>query len=107
MIFWSDIDYEYPANAAQGQGFADLLTSLRSAFDELAQQNGDTVPYQLTVCPSVDYRSSAGLTLSLQAAVAAGSANYANLVVPQMNSALSFLNLWYDTQASTHAIDIS
>ena len=91
----------------QGQGFADLLTSLRIAFDELAQQNVDTVPYQLTVCPSVDYRPSAGLTLSLQAAVAAGSANYANLVVPQMNSALSFWNSWYDTQASTHAIDIS
>ena len=45
----SDIDFEYPADASQGQNFADLLTSLRSAFDTLAQQNGDTEPYQITV----------------------------------------------------------
>lgn len=47
--YTSDIDYEYPANAAQGQGFADLLTSVRAAFDQLAVSNGDSVPYQLTV----------------------------------------------------------
>ena len=33
----------------QGQGFADLLTSLRAAFDDLAVSNGDSVPYQITV----------------------------------------------------------
>ncbi len=32
----SDIDFEYPSNAAEGQGFADLLTELRTAFDNLA-----------------------------------------------------------------------
>ena len=31
-----DLDFEYPSSAAQGQGFADLLTSLRSAFDSNA-----------------------------------------------------------------------
>ncbi|EIN05503.1 hypothetical protein PUNSTDRAFT_122390 [Punctularia strigosozonata HHB-11173 SS5] len=78
-----DIDFEYPANAAEGQGFADLLTSLRSAFDTLATQNGDTVPYQLT------------------AAVAAGPANYQYYVVPQMDKALTYWNLMaYDYSGS-------
>ncbi|OCB91528.1 glycoside hydrolase family 18 and carbohydrate-binding module family 5 protein [Sanghuangporus baumii] len=78
-----DIDYEYPANAEQGQGFADLLTSVRSAFDELAASNGDSVPYQLT------------------AAVPAGSANYAFLNVPQMDRALTHWNLMaYDYAGS-------
>ena len=71
----SDIDFEYPSNSAQGQGFADLMTSLRIAFDNLATSKGDTTPYLLT------------------AAVAAGPANYANLVVPQMDAAINFWNL--------------
>ena len=45
----SDLDFEYPSSQAQGQGFADLLTSLRGAFNDLAASNGDSVPYQLTV----------------------------------------------------------
>ncbi|KAH8110970.1 glycoside hydrolase family 18 and carbohydrate-binding module family 5 protein [Phellopilus nigrolimitatus] len=78
-----DLDFEYPANATQGKGFADLLTSLRTAFDQLATQNGDTVPYQLT------------------AAVPAGSVNYANLNVAQMDAALSYWNLMaYDYAGS-------
>ncbi len=48
-LFQRDLDFEYPANADQGQGFADLLTSLRTAFNQLATQKGDTVPYELTV----------------------------------------------------------
>ncbi|KAI0261223.1 glycoside hydrolase superfamily [Gloeopeniophorella convolvens] len=90
-----DIDFEYPSDSAQGQGFASLLTELRTAFDQLAQSNGDSVPYEIT------------------AAVSAGSANYANLVVPQMNSALSYWNLmaydyagswltWADNQANLY-----
>ncbi|KAI9438518.1 glycoside hydrolase family 18 protein [Lactarius indigo] len=90
-----DIDFEYPSGTAQGQGFADLLTELRAAMNALANSNGDTVPYQLT------------------AAVAAGSANYASLVVPQMNSALTYWNLmaydyagswltWADNQANLY-----
>lgn len=71
----SDLDFEYPANAAQGQGFADLYTELRTAFSTLQAQKGDATPYQLT------------------AAVSAGSANYADLVVPQMNSGASILVL--------------
>ncbi|KAH9026976.1 glycoside hydrolase family 18 protein [Lactarius hengduanensis] len=90
-----DIDFEYPSSTAQGQGFADLLTELRTAMNALANSNGDTVPYQLT------------------AAVAAGAANYASLVVPQMNSALTYWNLmaydyagswltWADNQANLY-----
>ncbi|KAJ7058105.1 glycosyl hydrolases family 18-domain-containing protein [Mycena amicta] len=78
-----DLDFEYPSTAAQGQGFADLFTALRTAFDALAAKKGDTTPYQIS------------------AAVSAGPANYANLVVPQMNSALTFWNLMaYDYAGS-------
>lgn len=72
--FYRDVDFEYP-NAIQGQGFADLFTALRSAFDQLAAKKGDSTPYQISV------------------AVSAGAANYANLVIPQMNSALTFWSL--------------
>jgi len=51
------------------------MTALRSAFNDLATRKGDKTPYLLT------------------AAVAAGPANYANLMVSQMNSALSYWNL--------------
>lgn len=44
-----DIDYEFPSTPAQGQGFADLMTGLRTAFTALAAKKGDTVPYQLSV----------------------------------------------------------
>ena len=44
-----DLDFEYPASPAQGAGFATLLTAIRAAFDQLAESNGDVVPYQLTV----------------------------------------------------------
>ncbi|KIY47749.1 glycoside hydrolase family 18 protein [Fistulina hepatica ATCC 64428] len=90
-----DIDYEYPASTDQGQGFADLLTELRTAFDELATNKSDTVPYQITV------------------AVSAGSANYEYLVVPQMDEAVTYWNLmaydyagswltWTDNQANLY-----
>ncbi|CAK5284354.1 unnamed protein product [Mycena citricolor] len=70
-----DINFDYPATAAQGQGFADLFTELRTAFDALAVKKGDATPYELT------------------AAVAAGYANYQHLVIPQMDAALSYWNL--------------
>ncbi|KAH8103287.1 glycoside hydrolase family 18 protein [Cristinia sonorae] len=78
-----DLDFEYPANTAQGQGFADLLTALRTGFDNYAKNKGDNVPYLIT------------------AAVAAGSANYAFLPVAQMDKALSYWNLMaYDYAGS-------
>lgn len=78
-----DLDFEYPSSTAQGQGFADLITSLRSAFDTYQAQKGDTTPYLLT------------------SAVSAGSANYEYLVVPQMDKALSYWNLMaYDYAGS-------
>ena len=48
----SDIDYEYPANTAQGQGLADLLTELRTGFTALQNKKGDKVPYQITAAVS-------------------------------------------------------
>ncbi|PCH38885.1 carbohydrate-binding module family 5 protein [Wolfiporia cocos MD-104 SS10] len=78
-----DIDFEYPDTPALAEGFADLLTELRSAFDALATQKGDSVPYQLT------------------AAVSAGWANYQYLLVPQMDAALTYWNLMaYDYAGS-------
>jgi len=71
----SDIDYEFPANSDQGQGLADLMTALRTAFDDLAKRKGDTTPYLLT------------------AAVAAGAPNFNNFKIPQMNAALTYWNL--------------
>ena len=44
-----DIDYEYADSADTAQGFADLLTELRTAFDNIATQKGDSEPYQITV----------------------------------------------------------
>lgn len=77
------MDYEYPSSPALGQGFADLLTATRTALNSLAASNKDTVPYQLSV------------------AVAAGAANYAYYVVPQMNAALDYWNLMaYDYAGS-------
>ncbi|CDO69059.1 Glycoside Hydrolase Family 18 / Carbohydrate-Binding Module Family 5 protein [Trametes cinnabarina] len=70
-----DIDFEYPNSADLANGFASLLASLRTAFDNLQKQKGDSTPYQLT------------------AAVPAGSDNYEWLEVPQMNAALTYWNL--------------
>lgn len=50
----SDLDFEYPANADQGKGFANLFTELRTAFDALATKKGDKVPYELSVRKSFD-----------------------------------------------------
>ncbi|KIK63096.1 carbohydrate-binding module family 5 protein [Collybiopsis luxurians FD-317 M1] len=78
-----DLDYEYPANTAQGQGFSDLITELRSAFDDLATKKGETVPYQLT------------------AAVPANASDYQWLNIPQMDAALTYWNLMaYDYAGS-------
>ncbi|KAK7049841.1 Chitinase 4 [Paramarasmius palmivorus] len=78
-----DIDFEYPTDAQEGQGFADLLSALRSGLDDLATRKGDTVPYQIS------------------AAVAAGYEHYVNLVIPQMDAALDHWNLMaYDYAGS-------
>ncbi|KAG8221561.1 glycoside hydrolase superfamily [Butyriboletus roseoflavus] len=78
-----DVDFEYPANEAEGRGFLELMTSLRDAFDDLATANGDTTPYELT------------------AAVSAGSQNYAYYPVPQLDRVLTYWNLMaYDYAGS-------
>ncbi|KAH8923667.1 carbohydrate-binding module family 5 protein [Atractiella rhizophila] len=78
-----DIDYEYPTSTAQGQGFADLLTELRTALNSHAAAKGDSVPYLLT------------------AAVGAGPSGYTYLNIAQMSTALDFINLMaYDYSGS-------
>ncbi|KII85595.1 carbohydrate-binding module family 5 protein [Plicaturopsis crispa FD-325 SS-3] len=77
-----DIDFEYPSTT-NAQGFADLLTDLRTAFDNLQTKKGDKTPYQLT------------------AAVSAGYNNSENLVFGQMDKALTYWNLMaYDYAGS-------
>ncbi|GLB41081.1 putative glycosyl hydrolase 18 family protein [Lyophyllum shimeji] len=78
-----DIDFEFPSSDAQGQGFADLYTALRTAFNQLQSRKGDSTPYLLS------------------GAVSAGQTNYQYLKVPQMNGALDFWNLMaYDYAGS-------
>ncbi|KAH0828629.1 glycosyl hydrolases family 18-domain-containing protein [Lanmaoa asiatica] len=79
-----DIDFEYPANEVEGQGFLDLMTSLRDAFDDLAIANGDTTPYELT------------------AAVSAGSQNNAYYPVPLLDRVLTHWNLMVRRTFSLH-----
>ncbi|CAE6494650.1 unnamed protein product, partial [Rhizoctonia solani] len=70
-----DIDYEYPSNKPEAQGFAALLSELRTALDKHATEKGETNPYQIT------------------ASVPAGEFNYKHLLIPQMDSSLTFWNL--------------
>ncbi len=71
----SDLDFEYPDDADQAQGFADLLTELRSAFNALQAKKKDSTCYLVT------------------AAVAAGPENYSKYKVSQMDAALDYWNL--------------
>ncbi|KIY43240.1 glycoside hydrolase [Fistulina hepatica ATCC 64428] len=59
-----NLDFEYPSSTAQGQGFVDLYTELRSALDSLAQGKGDTTPYQLTAAVAASSTNSKDLILS-------------------------------------------
>ncbi|CAE6496434.1 unnamed protein product, partial [Rhizoctonia solani] len=78
-----DIDYEYPSAGAQAQGYAALLSELRTALNTHATKKGETNPYQIT------------------AAVPAGKSNYANLLISQMDPSLTFWNLMaYDYAGS-------
>ncbi|CAE6523907.1 unnamed protein product [Rhizoctonia solani] len=78
-----DIDYEYPSAGAQAQGYAALLSELRTALNSHATKKGETNPYQIT------------------AVVPAGKSNYANLLVSQMDPSLTFWNLMaYDYTGS-------
>ncbi|CEL52591.1 Endochitinase 1 OS=Coccidioides immitis (strain RS) GN=CTS1 PE=3 SV=1 [Rhizoctonia solani AG-1 IB] len=68
-----DIDWEYPAAGEQSEAFVALLKETRAGLDAHAKSKGDTVPYQLN------------------AAVPAGSQNYQNLKVKDMDK---YLNYW-------------
>ncbi|KZP18465.1 glycoside hydrolase family 18 protein [Athelia psychrophila] len=91
----SDLDYEYPTTTAEGAGFADLFTELRTAFTTLQKTNGETEPYQLT------------------AAINAVNYNNKFFVVPQSDAALTYWNImgydysgswikWTDNQANIY-----
>ncbi|KAF9532709.1 glycoside hydrolase superfamily [Crepidotus variabilis] len=69
-----DLNYEFPSTDEEGQGFADLVTSLRYAFDELQSTKGEETPYLLS------------------AAVSAGTNNSAHYKIHQMNAALDYWN---------------
>ena len=45
----SDVDFEYPGNNDEANGFASLLTETRAGLDQLASRKGDSVPYVLSV----------------------------------------------------------
>ncbi|KZT65234.1 carbohydrate-binding module family 5 protein [Daedalea quercina L-15889] len=78
-----DIDFEYANTPELADGFADLLTELRTGFDALAESKGDSTPYQITV------------------AAPAGWENYQYFNVPQMDEAITYWNLMaYDYAGS-------
>ncbi|KAH9919452.1 glycosyl hydrolases family 18-domain-containing protein [Epithele typhae] len=71
-----DIDFEYPSATDLASGFASLLTELRTAFNTLQSQKGDSC------CP-------------------AGSVNYSWLKMATMDAALNYWNLMaYDYAGS-------
>ncbi|KAF7979348.1 hypothetical protein HWV62_42779 [Athelia sp. TMB] len=92
-----DLDYEYPSSTAEGSGFADLFTELRTAFSTLQSNNGETEPYQLT------------------AAINAVNYNNQFFVVSQTDAALTYWNImgydysgswipWTDNQANIYGV---
>ena len=56
-----DVDFEFPESSDQGAGLASLVTELRTAFDNLQKEKGDSTPYLVTVgaCCLRDRRSTA------------------------------------------------
>jgi len=54
-----DIDYEFPQNDAQAQGYVHLLSELRSALDAHERKKGIKYRFLLTVCllswPATDF----------------------------------------------------
>jgi chitinase len=44
-----DVDYEYPQNPEQAQGYVDLLRELRHGLDEHARRKGADYRFLLTV----------------------------------------------------------
>ena len=49
ILFYSDLDFEYPTSSAEGVGFAALVTEVQAAFSQLQRMKGDATPYQVTV----------------------------------------------------------
>ncbi|KAG9055443.1 Endochitinase 1 [Serendipita sp. 407] len=77
-----DIDYEYPSNHEQAQGYVDLLRELRHALDAHAHAQGVHYKYPLTI------------------AAPCGSSNYEKLLAREMDKYLTFWNLMYDYAGS-------
>ncbi|KAG8961834.1 Endochitinase 1 [Tulasnella sp. 419] len=78
-----DIDYEYPSNNAQAQGYLDLLRELRSALDSYSREIGANYHFPLTI------------------AAPCGPQNYEKLLAREMDQYLDFWNLMaYDYSGS-------
>lgn len=78
-----DIDWEYPANAAQASNFTSLLKELRAGLTAHAAKKNDKVPYLLSI------------------AAPCGSDKYKVLEVAKMDQYLDFWNLMaYDFAGS-------
>ncbi|KIY62296.1 glycoside hydrolase family 18 protein [Cylindrobasidium torrendii FP15055 ss-10] len=82
-----DIDYEYPQNDQQAQGYVALLWELRQALDHHAQRKGANYRFLLTI------------------AAPCGTDNYQKLRVRKMNQFLDFWNLMaYDFAGSWDSV---
>ncbi|KIJ49433.1 glycoside hydrolase family 18 protein [Sphaerobolus stellatus SS14] len=82
-----DIDYEYPNNDAQAQGYVDLLKELRQGLDKHAEKMGSNFTYPLTI------------------AAPCGASNYEKLHAKEMDQYLSFWNLMaYDYAGSWDSV---
>jgi chitinase len=77
-----DIDYEYPGDRAQAEGYVHLLRELREALDELAHKTGES-----------------GGRFSLTVAAPCGSGNYEKLHIKEMDRYLDFWNLMVRVRA--------
>ena len=89
----SDVDFEYPGNNDEANGFASLLTETRAGLDQLASRKGDSVPYVLSVrVLSLNFAPN-DADDGVQIAVSAVPYYYQNLNIRQMDSALDFWNL--------------
>ncbi|KAF9531136.1 glycoside hydrolase superfamily [Crepidotus variabilis] len=69
-----DLDWEYPTSKEQGQGFADLFTALRTAFNNLQTRKSDSTRYIIS------------------SAMSLVPSNYQLLNIPQLNAAIDYWN---------------
>ncbi|KAF4563285.1 Endochitinase 1 [Pleurotus pulmonarius] len=78
-----DVDYEYPQNDAQADGYVELLKTMRHGLDKHAQEKGASYRFLLTI------------------AAPCGPSNYEKLHIGKMDQYLDFWNMMaYDYSGS-------